>query len=322
MRLRFGMVSLLLGLALAPALGEAQTFPSKPIRIVVGFPAGGGIDLVARILAPLLSESLGQAVIVDNRPGANGVIATDFVAKSAPDGHTILFATTGNLCVNPALIPNLPFNVERDFTPLMQVSSVPFLIYSNPSFAPRSLPELIGYAQANPGKANYYSSGTGGLPHLAGELMNSVARIQTVHVPYKGSSPGMSDLIAGHVQFGFDAVAIGLPHVKAGKLRALATTGRQRLPFLPDVPTVGETLPGYEVVNWYGMVLPAGTPQDVVRRLHAEIVKAMNVPEVRARLVAQGTDPVGSTPEQFGALMKAESVKWARVVKEGNIHAE
>lgn len=313
---------LLIGLfALGAAMGGecAEPFPSRPVHIVIGFPAGGGIDLVARILAPRLAQALGQPVVVDNKPGANGVIATQFVATSPPDGHTIFFGTTGNLCVNTALIPSLPFSIERDFLPVTQVSSVPFILYSFPGFAPQTLKGLIDYARANPGRVNYYSSGNGGLPHLAGALLDSMAGIKTTHVPYKGSAPGLSDLVAGHVQFGFDSVAIGLPHVKAGKLKALAVTGRERLALLPDVPTVAETLPGYEVVNAYGMVVPAGTPREVVARLHAEIVKAMNDPEIHAKLVAQGTDPVGSTPEAFGAFIKAETAKWRKVVQDANI---
>jgi len=312
----------LLVLALLSVGLFAQSFPNKPIRIVMGYPPGGGIDLVARILAAKLSESLGHQVIVDNRPGANGVIATELVAKAAPDGYTVFFATTGTLSVNPTLYPNLTFNIGRDFTPLTQTSSVPFLLYVNPSVPVKTLGELITYAKANPRKVNFYSSGNGGLPHLTGELLNMVAGINTVHVPYKGSAPGHNDLIGGHVQFGFDAVAIGLQHVKAGRLRAIATTGSTRLSFLPDVPAANETLPGFEVVNWYGMMLPTGTARQVITRLHAEIVKTMNIPEIREKLIAQGTDPVGSTPEEFGAFMKSETIKWARVVKEANIRPD
>jgi tripartite-type tricarboxylate transporter receptor subunit TctC len=306
----------------AAGSASAQPYPTRPIRIVVGFPPGGGIDLVARLLAPKLSESLGQQVLVDNRAGANGIIATDLVAKAAPDGHTIFIGTTGNLSVNPALFSNLPFNIERAFVPLTQTSSVPFLLYVHPSLPAKTLPQLIALAKAHPGKINYYSSGNGGLPHLATELLNMRASVKTIHVPYKGSAPGIADLMGGHVQFGFDAAAIGLPHVKSGRLRALVTTGPTRLSFLPDVPPANETLAGFEVVNWYGMVLPAGTSREVVRRLHAEIVKAMNVPDIRDKLIAQGTDPVGTTPEEFGAFMRSETAKWAQVIKAANIRAD
>jgi len=299
-----------------------QAFPSKPIRIVVGFPPGGGIDIVARLLSPKLSESLGQQVLVDNRAGANGIIAIELVAKAAPDGHTIFIGTTGNLSVNPVLYTNLPFNMERSFVPLTQTSSVPFLLYVHPSLPVKTLPQFIALAKANPAKINYYSSGNGGLPHLTAEWLNMRAGVKTVHVAYKGSAPGMADLMGGHVQFGFDAAAIGLPHVKSGRLRAIAATGPKRLAFLPDVPAANESLPEFEVVNWYGMVLPAGTPREVLRRLHSEVVKAMNVPDIREKLIAQGTDPVGSTPEEFGAFMKSESAKWAGVIKAANIRAD
>lgn len=309
-------------LGLCCAVCYAQGFPNKPMRIVIGFPPGGGIDLVARILAAKLTENFGQQVIVDNKPGANGVIATQLVAKSAPDGYTIFIGTTGNLSVNPVLYNDLPFNVARDFAPLTQTSSVPFLLYVGASASAKTVGEFIAQAKANPGKINFYSSGVGGLPHLTGELLNMAASIKTTHVPYKGSAPGLNDVIGGHVQYGFDAVAIGLPHVKAGRLRALATTAPARLAFMTDVPAMNETLPGFEVVNWYGMVLPAGTARDVIGKLHGEIVKVMNVPDIRDKLIAQGTDPVGSTPEQFGAFMKSESAKWGRVIKEANIRPE
>ncbi len=309
-------------LMVTAAAATAQSFPTKPIRIVIGFPPGGGIDLVARILGPRITERLGQQVIVDNRAGANGIIGTDLVAKAAPDGYTIFLGTTGNLAVNPTLHASLPFNIERDFTPLTQVSSVPFLIYAHPSVPAKTVSEFVAHAKANPGKVNFYSSGNGGLPHLCGELLNSVAGIRTVHVPYKGSIPGFNDLLGGQVQFGFDTFAIGLQHVKSGKLRALATTGPTRSAVLPEVPPAAETLPGFEVVNWYGMVLPAGTPREVIARLHAELIRAMKIPEVREKMIAQGTDPVGTSPEEFGAFMKAETAKWGRVIKSANIRSD
>ena len=309
-------------LALVATGAAAQTYPSRPIRIVVGFPPGGGIDLVSRILGAKLTENFGQQVIVDNKPGANGVIATQLVAKSPPDGYTIFIGTTGNLSVNPVLFPDLPFSISRDFVPLTQTSSVPFLLYVNPAMVAKTVGEFIAHAKANPGKVNFYSSGVGGLPHLTGEMLNMAAAVKTVHVPYKGSAPGLNDVIGGHVEFGFDAVAIGLPHVKAGRLRALATTAPARLKFLPDVAAMNETLPGFEVVNWYGMVLPAGVSREVIARLHGEIVKIMAIPDIRDKLIAQGTDPVGSTPEEFGAFMKAESAKWGRVIKAANIRPE
>jgi tripartite-type tricarboxylate transporter receptor subunit TctC len=305
-----------------PASTGSEAWPLRPVRIVVGFPPGGGIDVVARLLSVKLSDSLGQQIIVDNRPGASGIVGTEIVAKAAPDGHTFFIGTTGNLTANALIIKNLPFNIERDFTPVMQTSSVPFLIYTHPKVPAKSLDELIAHIKANPGKINYYSSGNGGLPHLASELLNSVAGIKAVHVPYKGSAPGFNDLLGGQVQFGFDAVPIGLQHIKAGRIRAVATTGPKRLSFLPEIAAANETLNGFEVVNWYGIVAPTGTPARVIERLHSEIVKAMAIPELREKLIAQGTDPVDSNPKSFGAFMKAESVKWARVIQQANIKAD
>jgi tripartite-type tricarboxylate transporter receptor subunit TctC len=306
----------------ASAQLTAAQWPQRPVRIVVGFPPGGGIDVVARLLSVKLAESLGQQFVVDNRPGANGILGTEIVAKAPPDGHTFFIGTTGNLSVNPVLVSKLPFNMERDFTPVMQTSSVPFLIYTHPKVPAKSLDELIAHIKANPGKVNYYSSGNGGLPHLASELLNSIASIKAVHVPYKGSAPGFNDLMGGQVQFGFDAVPIGLQHVKAGRVRAVATTGPKRLSFLPDIAAANETLKGFEVVNWYGIVAPTGTPAPVIARLHSEIVKALNIPELREKLIAQGLDPVDSNPKTFGAFMKAESAKWARVIQDANIRAD
>ncbi len=300
----------------------AQAFPSKPIRIVVGFPSGGPIDTVARILAPRFFEGSGHPVIIDNRAGANGIIGTDIVAKSAPDGYTIFFGTTGNLSVNASLYPKLPFNLPRDFTPLSHVASVSSLLYVHPSIAARTLGEFVAYARANPGKVNFSSSGSGGLPHLSGELLNTLAGIRTVHVPYKGTAPAFNALLGGEVQFAFSAVVSGLHHVKAGRLKALATTAKKRLALLPDVPTAGETVPGLEVDNWYGMVTPAGTPRGVIMRLHGEIARVLGVPEIREKLLSQGVEPVGSTPDQFAPFMKAEIQKWARVIKSANIRPE
>ena len=303
-------------------VAQGQTWPQRPVRIVVGFPPGGGIDVVARLLAVQMTQSLGQQVIVDNRPGANGILGVELVSKANPDGHTVFIGTTGNLSVNPVLVKNLPFNMDRDFTPVMQTSSVPFLIYMHPKVPAKSLDELVAHIKANSGKINYYSSGAGSLPHLSGELLNSVANIKGIHVPYKGSAPGFNDLMGGQVQYGFDAVPIGLQHVKSGRIKVAATTGPKRLSFLPDVPAAHESIKGFEVVNWYGVIAPSGTPAAVVAKLHTELAKAMNHAETREKLIAQGTDPVDSNPKAFAAFMKAESAKWAGVIKTANIRAE
>ena len=310
-------------LCVTPACAwAAQIFPTKPIRLIVGSPAGGGNDIVARILAVKLSENFAQQVVVDNRGGANGIIGMELAARAAPDGHTLYMGTAGHLAVNPSLYPRLPFNVERDFTPLTEVVWLPFLIYVHPAVPAKTLSELIAHAKANPGKLAWSSSGDGGLPHLAGELLKLAAGINTRRIPYKGSAPAFNDFLAGQVQYCIEAVPMGLQHLKSGRLLAVATTGKKRLPFLPDVPTLNETLPGLEVENWYGMVLPAGTPRELAARWHAEIVKVMNLPDIRARLDAQGTYPVGSTPEAFGAFRKAEETKWARVIKDAGIKAQ
>ena len=297
----------------------AQAFPTRPVHIVIGFPPGGGIDTVARLIGPKMSESLGQPVVVDNRPGGGGVLGSDVVAKAAPDGHTVFFGTMGNLAVNPVFLPNLPFNMARDLAPVTQVVSTWFLLYAHPGVPAKAVSELIAYAKANPGKINFCSSGNGGAPHLAAELFGSMAGIQLVHVPYKGSAPCVSDLIGGQVQLTFEAVTIGLQHVQSGKLRALATTSAKRLPMAADVPTIAETLPGYEVDNWYGMVAPARTPRAAIQRIRDEVVKAMAIPEIRERLLGLGQVPVGSTPEEFGAFMKAEGAKWLKVIREAKI---
>ena len=306
--------------AIAPA--AAQTFPSKPVRIVIGFTPGGGIDIVARLLAPKWSEFLGQQVVVENKPGANGVVGMDAVAKALPDGHTVFLGTLGNISINPSFYPNLPFNADTAFAPLTQLASVSFMLYANPALPFKTTAELIAYAKANPGKVNFSSSGNGGLPHLVGEMFSAAAGVKMVHVPYKGSAPGLADVMGGQVQITFDAAAIGLQHVKGGKLRALASMGAKRAAFAPDVPTVAETVPGFEAVNWYGMTVPAGTPREAVLRLHRDLTKVLALPEIKERMMALGAEPVGSTPEEFGAFAKSEAVKWSRVVKDANIRPE
>ena len=303
-----------------PAL--AQPFPSKPVRIIVAFPPGGGVDIVARTMSPRLSEFLGQQVVIDNRAGAAGIVGTDLAAKSPADGYTIFIGTLGNLSVNPLLYAKLPFDVGRDFAPLTLVVSVTFMLYAHPSFPVKTVRDLIALAKARPGQINYASSGVGGAPHLGAELFNSMAGVKMIHIAYKGSGPSFTDLLGGQVPITFDSMVQGLPYVKGGRLRAVATLGPKRSPVLPDVPTVGETLPGYEVVNWFGMVVPAATPRDIVTRLHTEVVKVLRLPEIRERLIAQGAEPAGNSPEEFGAFMKAETAKWTRVIKETNIRAD
>jgi tripartite-type tricarboxylate transporter receptor subunit TctC len=300
----------------------AQPYPNKPVRIIVAFPAGGGTDIVARTISPKLSEALGQQVVIDNRGGASGLVGTELAARAAPDGYTLFMGTLGNLSVNPLLFPKAPFDVARDFAPLTQAVAVTFMLYVHPSLPVKNVKELVALAKSRAGSVNYASSGSGGAPHLAAELFNSLAAVKMVHVPYKGSGPSFVDVLGGQVPLTFDILTQGMQYVKGGRLRSIATLGPARTPVLPEVPTVGETLKGYEVVNWFGMVAPAATPRDIINRLHGEIAKILRLPDIKERLISQGTDPVGSTPDEFGAFMKAETAKWARVVREANIRAD
>ena len=300
----------------------AQPFPSKPVHIVVAFPPGGGTDIVARLLAPRLAETWGQQVIVDNRAGASGVIGTEFAARSAPDGATLFLGTLGNLAVNQHLYPKMTVDPLRDFAPVTQVVAVHFVMVANPSVLARNVSELIALAKAEPGKINYSSSGPGGAPHLAGELFKSMARVDIVHVPYKGSAPSFQDLLGGRVAFTCDSLVQALPYIRDKRLVALAVLGAARTPLLPDVPTVGETLPGYELTNWFGLVAPAATPRDTVARIHADVVKLLRDPAVAERLSGMGATAIGNAPAEFGAAMRADSEKWGRLIREANIKAE
>ena len=307
-------------LTLCAAAGvQAQGWPVKPIRLVIGSFPGGGIDLAGRIIAQRMSENLGQQVIVDNRGGANGIIGMDLVAKAAADGYTFYMGTAGHISVNPVIRKSLPFDVERDFAPVTLVVSLPFIVYLHPSLPFKGLGELVAYAKAKPGELAWSSSGDGGLPHLAGELIRLASGIDTRRIPYKGSAPAFNDLLGGRVNYCIEAVSIGLPHVKAGRLVALATTAPKRLAILPDVAALNETLPKVEVLNWYGALLPAGGGKDVAPRLHGEIVKAMLAPEMRARLAGHGFDVGGNSPAAFGAFRRAEQARWAGVIRDAGI---
>jgi tripartite-type tricarboxylate transporter receptor subunit TctC len=308
--------------ALLASSAFAQSFPSKPVHIVVAFPPGGGTDIVARLIGPRLAEAWGQQVIVDNRAGASGTIGTEFAARSAADGSTLFMGTLGNLAVNQHLYPKMTVDPLRDFAPVTQVVAVHFVMVANPSLPARSVAELIALARAQPGKINYSSSGPGGAPHLAGELFKSMAKVDVVHIPYKGSAPSFQDLLGGRVSFTCDSLVQALPYIRDGRLVALAVLGASRTPLLPGVPTVGETLPGYELTNWFGLVAPAATPGAVVARIHADVVRVLKDPSIAEKLSAMGATAIGNEPAEFGAAMRADSDKWGRLIREAQIKAE
>ena len=317
------MKKLAFGFAVLLASGAlAQPFPSKPVHIVVAFPPGGGTDIVARLLAPRLVEAWGQQVIVDNRAGASGTIGTEFAARSAPDGHTLFLGTLGNLAVNQHLYPKMSVDPLRDFAPVTQVVAVHFVMVANPALGAKNVAELIALAKSRPGQINYSSSGPGGAPHLAAELFKSMAQVNLVHVPYKGSAPSFQDLLGGQVSLTCDSLVQALPYIRDGRLTALAVLGATRSPLLPDVPTVGETLPGYELTNWFGLVAPAAVPRPAIARIHADVVKQLREPLVAEKLSGMGATAIGNTPEQFGAAMRADSEKWGRLIREAHIKAE
>lgn len=314
----------LLALALGAA-GQAtgQGYPAKPVRLTVPYPAGGSGDIVARAVAQKMSESFGQQVIVDNRPGANGNIGTEQVAKSAADGYTLLLATDIQFAISPNTTPKLPYDPEKDFDPVSLVAFVELILAAHPSLAANNVRELVALAKTQPGKINYASTGPGSTHHLSIELLKSLGGFNVTHVPYKGSSQALPDLIAGQVQLMQLGVPQTLPHLRAGRLKALGVGAAKRLAVLSDVPTIAEQgFPGYEANNSWNLYAPAGTPKAVIAKLHAEIVRVVALPDVRERFTATGLEPVGSTPEQLAARMREDRAKWARVIREAGIRIE
>jgi len=294
----------------------AASYPGKPIKIVVPFPPGGATDILARAIGFELQKTWGQSVIIENKPGAGGNTGADLVAKSVPDGYTLIMGTVGTHAINMSLYAKMPYDAVKDFEPVVLVAGVPNLLVVHPSVNAKNVSELTALAKAQPGKLNVASSGNGTSIHLAAELYKQMAGVDIVHVPYKGSSPAVADLLGGQVQMMFDNMPVSLPHVKAGKLRALAVTSMTRSSALPDVPTMDEEgLKGFNATSWFGLLAPAGTPRDIVAKLNAASVKALASAEMRERLAAQGADPVGNTPDQFAAFIKAEIDKWAKIVK-------
>jgi tripartite-type tricarboxylate transporter receptor subunit TctC len=303
-------------------LAYAQAYPNKPIRLVVPFPPGGPTDVLARIVAAKLPDFVGQQVVLDNKPGASGMIGAEQVAKALPDGYTLLSNASIHV-INPSLYPKSPFDAIGDFVPVTQLATVPLILVVNNDLPVRSVKELIAYAKANPGKLNFASSGNAAAPHLAGESFKLTAGAPMQHVPYKGSAPAITDLIGGQVQLMFDSMPSAMPHVKAGKIRPLAVSTAKRVAAVPDLPTVAEAgVPGYDINTWYGVWAPKGTPRDIVLRLQAEIVKVLALPDTRERYAGLGAEPVGSTPDEFAAYCKSELVKWAKVVKESGAKAD
>jgi len=303
-------------LALASTVVTAQAWPSKPIKYIVPFAPGGTTDILARTVGEKLSVALGQPVIIENKPGAGGGVGAEFVAKAAPDGYTIMGGTISTHAINASLYKNLPYDPIKDFVPIVLLARVPNLLVVNVDIPAKSVPELIALLKANPGKYSFASSGNGTSQHLSGELFKSMSGTEMQHIPYKGSPPALQDVVGGQVTMTFDNITTAWTLAKAGKLRALAVTTASRSAVAPDVPTLAESgLAGFEVSSWQGVFAPAGTPPDIVRRLNAEIVKILNTPDVKEKLVSLGLDVGGNTPEEFLVMVKAEVVKWADVVK-------
>ncbi|WP_019139588.1 tripartite tricarboxylate transporter substrate binding protein [Noviherbaspirillum massiliense] len=310
-------------LACASSFIHAETYPDKPIRLVVPFTAAGTTDILARAVGAELSKSLGQQVIIDNRPGAGGNIGTEIVAKSAPDGYTLLMGTVGTHAINQSLYPKLTFDPIKDFAPVSLVAAVPNVLVLNTAFAEKNhitdVKSFVAYLKAHPGKLNMASSGNGTSIHLAGELFKTQTGTFMVHIPYRGSSPAVTDLIGGQADLMFDNLPSSLPFIKTGKLRAIAVTSSKRSPALPDVPTIAESggeLANFEASSWFGILAPAGTPKEIVDKLQQEIAKSLSSPAVKEKLVAQGAEPIGNTPAQFAAHIQAETRKWSKVVKD------
>lgn len=318
------VMAVTIAVALPPLAATAQTFPSKPIRMVVAFPPGGGTDIVARIIGAKLTESFRQQVIVDNRAGADGIIGTEIVARANPDGHVMFMGTAGNLAINPALYgkARLTFDIARDLMPVTQVVSVDMLLTVHPALPAKTAKELIALARAKPGALNYASTGIGGLPHLAMELFNHMGAIKLNHVPYKGGGPAMVELIGGQVQVFVQSLVQSASPVKEGRVRALAVLGPKRAPLLPDVPVMSDTLPGFEATNWYGLMIPARTPAAIHQRIYVEMVKAVRAPDIEGKIVAQGATPVMSTPAEFAVFLKSETTKWSTIIKSANVRAD
>ncbi len=309
-------------LCVLAASASAQPYPNKPIRFVVGFAPGGGTDVMARTIGAKLGEALGTQVVVENRPGANGNLAAEQTAKAAPDGYTLMIISISH-AISRSLYKNLRYDLMKDYAPLSSIATVPNAIVVGPSRPVSSLKELIAQAKAQPGRITYGTSGAGSPEHMAAVMLSLMAGIEMVHVPYKGGALSALDVVAGHVDVGFNTMPVALPHIKSGKMKALAVTDAKRAGVLPEVPTVAESgFPQYSISTWYGIVVPTGTPPEIVSRLNGEIAKILTLPDVRERLAGLGAEPLGGSPDQFGALMQSEVTKFAQVVKDANLQGE
>ena len=306
-----------LALSLAAASAHAQVYPDKPVRMIVPFAAGGILDIVARAVGERLNGPLGQPVVVDNRSGAGGAIGAEITARAAPDGYTLLTGHIGTHAINPSLYPKLAYDPVRDFAPITLVAMFPLGLFVHPSVPAQSVSELVALARAKPGQLNFASAGSGGPTHMAGEMLKAMARIDIVHVPYKGNAAALNDLLGGRVQMFFSNLLTAMPHVRSGRLRALAVSTAKRSPQVPELPTMAEAgVPGYEMTNWIGMLAPAATPRAIVLRLNRDIAAILGAPDMKERFRAQGLDLVSSTPEEFAAFIRSELAKWRKVVKE------
>lgn len=303
-------------------VATGQNFPSRPVHFVIPFPPGAGPDIVARIVGQKLTGRWKQQIIVDNRPGGGGNIAVEFAAKAAPDGYTLLLASN-HVTINPSLFKKVPYDPIRDFVPVTLAAVTPNILVVHPSLPVKSVRDLITLAKSRPGQINFSSGGNGSVGHLAAEMFDTAAKIEMVHIPYKGPAAAITALLNGEASVGFLLTAAVLPHVKAGKLRALAVTGKNRSPAAPELPTVSESgIPGYEIVAWQGLFAPAGTPNEVVKRIYSDMIAVLNMPDVRRALLAQGLETIASTPEEFAEYIRNDLAKWARVVRDANVHVD
>ncbi len=304
----------------------AQTpsdYPTKPIRIIMPTAPGGSLDTIGRLIAQKLTDSWKKQVIIDNRPGAGGILGAEIAAKAEPDGYTLLISSSGNIATTQALYKKISYDPVRDFAPVILMAETPYIVVVNPSLPVKTVSELIKFAKAHPGQLNYASSGNGSTPHLAGELFKSMARIDVVHVPYKGSPPSLTSLISGETMFQITGMPSSWPHVEAGRMRVLAVASAKRLTSAPDLPTVSESgLPGYEANSWAGMLAPTGMPGPMIDKLNREVMRILKTPEVKKQLLKFGFEVMGSSPEQFGAYLKSEIAKWSKVIREANVHVD